>query len=621
MPRGHSLFDRVYRRLSGQSIEENGPVDVAGGEMLIKMLANGEACPDGENIRCLRVPREDVRHSSVEMMRNCALCDGAILRDKALRCGLCKCQYYCCLNCQKVAWKTHQEDCKKICALAKDTRKFFRRKTEAMQTVRRLLWGLNCKDGDRLDEKTWHNVANRRPERSMVAGHPDAPLTLLRETYVGEERKILVVYKSRATQECIDVALLSVEVLAKIFTDTVKRVSIGAHTEDFNAYERRRTIEYYLDLKRLVNSFKERKCRYEGGDPVQARGSPYSKQNRYLVVMGISGVTVLEEIGLIASTPGSCMVVEVMSKFGSGDSSVRIGQRPYQLFELHNLNRNLSGELARNEGARVAHLSGNPRDGKAAAFAFFGLLAKAFSVWYNCAVSPDAAVLNKRISGDDLIKNLKIANVPLKIICRAEKMVAWTGKYLIKKMRKAFGAWRGWFNDQFKMVPVEGEVWRIRKSAILHMAPRVWTSEELEAERKFEGERMMRDKKKYQVRRQVLRAWRKATEELREIRGNESLKMFEEVIIQTDVMRAWHEVASREADLSLLVKKAVGLVENAYRIKFEWPSEYSNNMKLWHDGVMHQKFLHKTFNKWRWVTADERAPAARGCGPFVFKGR
>ena len=552
MPRGRSLFDRVYRRLSGQSAAANGPVDVAGGEMLIKMLANGEACPDGENIRCLRVPREDVRHSSVEMMRNCALCDGAILRNHALRCGLCKCQYYCCLHCQKLAWKGHREDCKRICALEKDTQKFFRRKTEAMQTIRRLLWGLNCKDGDRLDDKTWQNVVNRRPEQSLVAGHPDAPLTHLRETYTGEERKVLAVYKSRASQECIDVALLSVEVLAKIFTDTVKKVSSGAHTEDFDAYERRRTIEYYLDLKRLVNSFNERECRYANDDPVQARGSPYSKQNRYLVVMGISGVTVLEEIGLIASTPGSCMVLEVMSKFGIGDSRVRMGQRPYQLFELHNLSRNLSGELARDEGARVAHVTGNPRDGKAAAFAFISLLANFFCVWYNEVCVGGVSVTNKRFSSDSLIRKLSGRADPPSV----SKMVEWTRQYLVKfRMKKAFGAWR------------------------------------------------------------------KVTQELREIRGNESLKMFEEVIIQTDVMRAWHQVASREADLSLLMKKAVSLVENSYRIEFEWPSEFSNDVKLMHDEIMGRKVLYKAFNKWRWVTADERAPAARGCGPFVFKGR
>ena len=552
MPRGRSLFDRVYRRLSGQSAAANGPVDVAGGEMLIKMLANGEACPDGENIRCLRVPREDVRYSSVEMMRNCALCDGAILRNHALRCGLCKCQYYCCLHCQKLAWKGHREDCKRICALEKDTQKFFRRKTEAMQTIRRLLWGLNCKDGDRLDDKTWQNVVNRRPEQSLVAGHPDAPLTHLRETYTGEERKVLAVYKSRASQECIDVALLSVEVLAKIFTDTVKKVSSGAHTEDFDAYERRRTIEYYLDLKRLVNSFNERECRYANDDPVQARGSPYSKQNRYLVVMGISGVTVLEEIGLIASTPGSCMVLEVMSKFGIGDSRVRMGQRPYQLFELHNLSRNLSGEMARDEGARVAHVTGNPRDGKAAAFAFISLLAKFFCVWYNEVCVGGVSVTNKRFSSDSLIRKLSGRADPPSV----SKMVEWTRQYLVKfRMKKAFGAWR------------------------------------------------------------------KVTQELREIRGNESLKMFEEVIIQTDVMRAWHQVASREADLSLLMKKAVSLVENSYRIEFEWPSEFSNDVKLMHDEIMGRKVLYKAFNKWRWVTADERAPAARGCGPFVFKGR
>ena len=69
------------------------------------------------------------------------------------------------------------------------------------------------------------------------------------------------------------------------------------------------------------------------------------------------------------------------------------------------------------------------------------------------------------------------------------------------------------------------------------------------------------------------------------------------------------------------MKKAVGLLENAYRIEFEWPSECSNDMKLMYDGIMERKFLYKAFNKWRWVTADERAPAARGCGPFVFKGR
>ena len=57
--------------------------------------------------------------------------------------------------------------------------------------------------------------------------------------------------------------------------------------------------------------------------------------------------------------------------------------------------------------------------------------------------------------------------------------------------------------------------------------------------------------------RMVFRAWRKATKEFREIRGQESLKMFEEITIQTSVLQAWHEVASRKADLSLLIKKAV----------------------------------------------------------------
>ena len=71
----------------------------------------------------------------------------------------------------------------------------------------------------------------------------------------------------------------------------------------------------------------------------------------------------------------------------------------------------------------------------------------------------------------------------------------------------------------------------------------------------------------------------------------------------------------------MLMKKAVSLVENSYRIEFEWPSEFSNDVKLMHDEIMGRKVLYKAFNKWRWVTADERAPAARGCGPFVFKGR
>ena len=129
MPRGRNLYDSLYQHLVCMPDSEDSAPNFLMTCSAWRMRRDaGEACID-------MLPRDLEQICLLEDMRNCAACDVLMARPAAMRCAVCRVEYYCSLRCQRAHWNEH----KKMCG---STSKRDRRANEAMQTASRVVWVL-----------------------------------------------------------------------------------------------------------------------------------------------------------------------------------------------------------------------------------------------------------------------------------------------------------------------------------------------------------------------------------------------------------------------------------------------------------------------------------------------
>ena len=132
MPRGRNLA-LGFRDLLIQPHKSNSRDCVWTAEIveqMIKMTADETFAK-----ACVPYKKRQDSIDLVEDMRNCGGCGGLIARRTALRCGVCRCVYYCSKHCHQTYWQVHKKTCKK-------TTKMERRFHEAGDTGFRVLWSL-----------------------------------------------------------------------------------------------------------------------------------------------------------------------------------------------------------------------------------------------------------------------------------------------------------------------------------------------------------------------------------------------------------------------------------------------------------------------------------------------
>ena len=129
MPRGRNLYDSLYQHLvcmpDGEDSAPNFLMTCSAWRM---RRDAGDACID-------MLPRDLKQMCLLEDMRNCAGCDVLMTRPAAMRCAVCRVEYYCSLRCQNKHWPKHKKMCGPIS-------KRDRRLNEAMQTASRVVWVL-----------------------------------------------------------------------------------------------------------------------------------------------------------------------------------------------------------------------------------------------------------------------------------------------------------------------------------------------------------------------------------------------------------------------------------------------------------------------------------------------
>ena len=129
MPRGRNLYNNLYQHLvSMPDSDDSAP------NFLMTCSAWRMQRDAGEGFIDMR-PRDTKQLCLLEDMRNCAGCDVLMIRPAAMRCAVCRVEYYCSLRCQKAHWPEH----KKMCAAMS---KRDRLANEAMQTASRIAWVL-----------------------------------------------------------------------------------------------------------------------------------------------------------------------------------------------------------------------------------------------------------------------------------------------------------------------------------------------------------------------------------------------------------------------------------------------------------------------------------------------
>ena len=163
MPRGRNLYNSLYQHLVSMPDSQDTPP---------KFMMTCSALRiqrDAGEARIDMLPRDTRQLCLLEDMRNCAGCDVLMTRPAALRCAVCRVEYYCSLRCQKAHWPEH----KQMCGPAS---KRDRRANEAMQTASRIVWVLYTQ---RIADATSHTVALDTQDCLLARFKPDAHDKLL----------------------------------------------------------------------------------------------------------------------------------------------------------------------------------------------------------------------------------------------------------------------------------------------------------------------------------------------------------------------------------------------------------------------------------------------------------